>query len=75
MKEILLHEIPVIALALGAIFGLNAEEQNTIAQVLTDIVVGIFAVIPIVKHRILKKKTAISEVQQTKDGVTTKISN
>ena len=73
MKEILLHEIPVIALALGAIFGLNAEEQNTIAQVLTDIVVGIFAVIPIVKHRILRKQS--SEITQTNDSLTTKISN
>lgn len=50
MKNILLHTVPVVVLALAAIFGLTAEEQNIITQGLTAIIGAVFAIVPIVLH-------------------------
>lgn len=54
-KNILLHAIPVVVLALGAVFGLTSEEQNALTQGLTTIIVSVFAVVPIVLHMKLHK--------------------
>ena len=56
MKNILLHTVPVVVLALAAIFGLSAEEQNTLTQALTAIIGAVFAIVPIVVHHQEKKK-------------------
>lgn len=56
LKEILLHSVPVALLALGAIFGLDTEEQNSIAQALTAIIGGIFGVLAIWRHHKMAKQ-------------------
>ena len=50
MKNILLHTVPVVVLASAAIFGLTADEQNTITQGLTAVIAAAFAIVPIVVH-------------------------
>lgn len=56
MKNILLHTVPVLALALGAIFGLTAEEQTTFTQAVTSIISSVFAILAIWMHYKKTKK-------------------
>ncbi|WP_077616891.1 SoxR reducing system RseC family protein [Caenibacillus caldisaponilyticus] len=56
MKNLLLHTVPVIVLALAAIFGLSAEEQNELTQALTALIGAVFAIVPIVVHHRERKK-------------------
>jgi len=58
IKDVLLHEVPVIVIALAAMVGLDTSEQNIVTQVLTDVITGVFALIPIFRHRIKTKKSA-----------------
>lgn len=50
MKNIFLHTVPVLALTLGAIFGLTAEEQTAFTQAATSIVSSVFAILAIWMH-------------------------
>lgn len=61
LKDILLHTTPVVVLALAAIFGLGMNEKSMLTQLLTAIVGGVFAVIPIIKHCHDKKTAAKSK--------------
>lgn len=56
MKNILLHTVPVLCLAVGAIFGIDAKETSVIQQALTTLIGVAFTVSPIVINFINSKK-------------------